>query len=176
MDPDLKAALDRVTEAVDGSTRAAQASTAATLDLKAAVESIDRRVGVLEKHVFPGEPPTLSAPPPAATIAELAIQAARQASDANLELDAYKAKAATETSTFQAWVRAELQKQSNAMGIGIRGLQWLVTAEGRSVALRAATLAGVAYAAFHVASHYPPPVTVVTPPAPVVLPAPAGSQ
>ena len=52
-------------------------------------------------------------------------------------------------------VRAELERQSSAMGLGLRGVRWLAGPEGRATMVRLATLAGVVYAAFHVASAAP---------------------
>jgi len=48
-------------------------------------------------------------------------------------------------------VRSELKKQSSAMGIGKRGLDWLFSATGAKTIVRLATLAGAAYAALHAA-------------------------
>ncbi len=39
-----------------------------------------------------------------------------------------------------------LQEQSDYMGVGVRGIKWLVSKEGRNSVMRLATLAGVVYA------------------------------
>ncbi len=46
-------------------------------------------------------------------------------------------------------VRSELARQSSAMGLGKRGLDWLISAAGAKTIVRLATLAGAAYAALH---------------------------
>jgi len=50
-------------------------------------------------------------------------------------------------------VRSELKKQSNTMGIGKRGFDWLFSAAGGKTIVRLATLAGAAYAAYHASGH-----------------------
>lgn len=91
-------------------------------------------------------PPPVDGAPPLAAVAAGALAKAEQAdaraSSATLEQASFEGRVLAEL----ARVQAELGKQSGAMGLGVRGVKWLVsTKDGRATAMRAATLAVVIY-------------------------------
>lgn len=105
--------------------------------VSSAVEALELDVKTLRKDVY-----GTSTPPPPAGGAPIAV-AARQGSAASLDVEELRGELLA--------VRAELARQSSAMGLGLRGLRWVTGPEGRATVIRLATLAGVAYAAFHAA-------------------------
>lgn len=113
--------------------------TATVANLEVDVRRIHRDVYGTSDPPPPGDGPSVSRPP-------IAI-AARQGSAASFDVAEVRGELLA--------VRAELARQSSAMGLGLRGLRWLTGPEGRAVALRLATLAGIAYTAFHVAAATP---------------------
>lgn len=112
-----------------------------------AIKSVDDKVSALSAVVTGhGEEIVIlrravhgSDPPPG----DGALPIARQASEASLDVASLR--------TELADVRAELAKQSSAMGIGVRGLKWLASKDGRTTVLRVATAFGSTYAALHAA-------------------------
>ncbi len=66
-------------------------------------------------------------------------------------------------------IEATLAAQSSAMGIGVQGIEWLFSKDGRKGIVRLMTLAGAAYAALHAAGAVPSPGSVPPAPAPVVV-------
>ena len=153
MDPELKAALGNITEHMQRSTDAQEATGRAITDLGKRVERIEKHVGL-----GPSDPP-----PP--------VKLSRIASQSSLDVEALQTKVDALDKKIDAKHEetiGELAKQSSAMGIGIKGLKWLTSAEGRAVALRLATLAAAAYVAFQTYAHGP---SVLAPPAPQLPPA-----
>ncbi len=93
-------------------------------------------LAVLRRSVHGSEPPKGGVSPTLPGVA-------RQASEASLDVVALKMELAD--------VRRELVKQSESMGIGVRGFQWLVSKDGRRSVARLVTLIATSYAALHAA-------------------------
>ncbi len=123
------------------------------------VARLATRVEALEKTVHGSDPP----PPPAdgepspIPLADMAQAASDTASNANLEVASLEGRMIAGFATLEkkladrdAALAGELRKQSNAMGIGRHGIRRLLTPQNRTLLVQIATLAGAAYAAFHV--------------------------
>ena len=54
-----------------------------------------------------------------------------------------------DTKSIATSALAELKKQSTAMGIGVRGLKWVTSKDGRKTIVRTATLIAVLYGILH---------------------------
>ena len=118
MDPELREALSSINGSI------ADLRT----DMNARHDKTTQDVLDLRRDVFG------SSTPPGANGA---APVAKQASSAALEVAAHAARLVS--------IETELQKQSKAMGIGIQGLRWAVTKDGRDTLVRFASLVGVLY-------------------------------
>jgi hypothetical protein len=150
MDQDLRDALSSINTSI--STMRGE--------MNARVDSIQLQVINLRRDVFgtPTDPPRGpdgepvlgpdGKPAPAIPLAKLA-------SSSSMELEAHEGRLiALERNTVRAIELGEkandtLDKQSNAMGLGRKGLDWLLSKDGRATMVRVATAAAATYAALH---------------------------
>jgi len=200
LDPSLRDAINGVTAAMQDASAAAQAAASSARDATNAVRTVQAaltglqaatekntidvatiaaglkdamtRTERIERHAFGSEPPSASIP--ATPLDELAARADTAASRATLEVAALEGRVIAgfaQAEAKQSEIAAELAKQSSAMGIGKRGLAWLVSREGISTAIKLATLAGVAWGTFYLAAQrsegHAPPAPIYVLPAPV---------
>ena len=198
MDADLKSAIGEVTTAAKEASAAAREATEAAKDATSAAKvateglnevrniainnhadiskrlgALNRNFGVLWRRVHGSEPPApdpnlapvelsvSDAPPP---LDEMVEQAHEKASSTSLELAALEGRM---IAGFSA-MGSELRKQSSAMGLGVRGFQWVGTRDGARTVLAVITLFGAIYAAVrpHAVPTAPSPQVVYVTPAP----------
>jgi hypothetical protein len=125
VDDELRKAFDNVLGELSKLDRSQRATTTAVSDL---AESHAR----LERYVYGGSTP----PPGAASIPDALEAAGADATETSLEVASFKGQVIGAL----AAIRRELAPQSQALGIGVHGLRWLRTREGRTVAAAFAAL------------------------------------
>jgi len=106
-------------------------------DLGSRIDDHDDELRSLRRAIHGSKkPPDMNGTTPLAVMA-------RQGSQASFDVEEIRGELLA--------VRSELAKQSNSMGIGKRGLDWLFSKSGATAVVRLATLMGAAYAALHAA-------------------------
>jgi hypothetical protein len=127
--PPAPATIDTVLEAIHSLAGDVRSMDGKLEELRGAHEDLKRRVDGSDPPANGGEP--------------IAKQA-RRGSQASFDVEEVRGELIA--------VRAELANQSRAMGLGLGSFtRWLMSKDGRTTIVRLATLAGVAYAAFHTA-------------------------
>lgn len=178
--PGLKQALENVTRALAESTAATNRSTEVSTRVEQAATRLEGHYVELRDEVAAIRARIDGSKPPPAGGASL-VKIIDAFGDRAKAADEKATKATASTSVHDLEVpaiqaellaiRGELRKQSQVMGIGKKGLRWLLSTRGLKTAVSLATLAGALYAAFEAAAHAHQP-----PPATVILPAPPGSR
>lgn len=163
-------------------------------ETRAEITKIRDEVIELKRVVFGSNPPPAGPGTPAMPaptieplphVAERAKAAEKRASSAEIDVDAVKAQVLVHEANMHkaiadavakevpkavavamAPVKAELTQQSRAMGLGLKGIDWLTSPTGKRAIVSLATAAALGYLTFKtaVAEHYPPPqATIVVP-------------
>lgn len=205
MDPELREAIEKVTEAsgraeaaadraateakatrtaTNAATAATNAATAAVVDLTRKHAVLRRDFGVLWRTVKGSDPPPQGDPGVAPVeiiggpaLDDLAADAHKRASAASLDVAALEGRIIGVASQMTA-VRSELAAQSKQMGIGKRGMAWLVSERGASKVLQILTAIGAIIAGVVALAHElrSPPSSASSSPAPPALVLPPASR
>ena len=130
-DPSRTDATNAILEAIAGVSRDVR-------DLGHRIDDHDDEIRSLRRAIHGSKAPPLTSTTPLAVMA-------RQGSQASFDVEELRGELLA--------VRTELGRQSSAMGIGKRGLDWLFSRNGANTIVRLATLAGAAYAALRAAGH-----------------------
>lgn len=170
--PELSKVLYQITQQLEDDRRAREAMIESSIRFEAKFDShaasIDERFTKIEKAVFgdsgrpPPNPDDPNAPsPPLDLLAfqsrELAKQADTRASNAAQDVAALEGRMIAGFAAVKAEMKdnsnrldranTELLKQSKAMGIGVRGVRWAATSEGRQTLISIAVTIALAWAA-----------------------------
>ncbi len=146
MDDELRKALATFSAQVSGVASDVASTQSLGKQTLTEVRQLGGRVEKLERHVFGSDPP----PHPSSSSSVVKRITSNEGDVADLAGRLLNVAASiTEVKAELAEQSRELALQSKQAGIGLRGLKWLASKDGRTSMVRVATLIGTCYAALH---------------------------
>ncbi|HKN66791.1 MAG TPA: hypothetical protein VJW73_10960 [Gemmatimonadaceae bacterium] len=143
MDADLTQALSSITGAISD----------LRTDMNARYDKVENRINDLRRDVFgtatdPPKPPLVDAAGNPVTPLPPPIPLAKMASSSSLEVEAHESRIINVENALKD-IKAEIGDQSSAMGLYKKGLDWVLSKDGRSTIVRTVTALAAGYAALH---------------------------